>query len=221
MIPKYFAFETWKRYILGAFLLFIVPELIRIGFYQFAIRNIGFEKELFSRDSFLLGTPSPFFFALNLSFIYQLTKSWLLNKHRFKEIQTSANGEKVTTPYKDVKLLTDEEAKVLEQAIMDQMIDDEIFMDPELSLRDLATKVNSTEKKISYLINQKLDTNFYKFVNRFRVEKFKIEIAKAENKSLSIVGVALNCGFPSKSSFYRAFKAEVSMSPSEYIKQIT
>ena len=97
---------------------------------------------------------------------------------------------------------------------------EKIYLNPELTLRDLADKVGSTEKKLSYLINQNLKTNYYELINTYRVEKFKTEVAKSENKSLSLVGLALNCGFPSKSSFYRAFKSKVAMSPSEYVKNV-
>lgn len=221
LIPRYFALETWKQYILSASILFILPELIRIAIYQFSIRDIGFERELFSRDSFLFGAPSPFFLALNFSFTYQLTKNWFLNKYRIKEIQESAGKNKNTVPYQDTVLLTDQEAKALEEDIMNQLGNEEIYLNPDLTLRDLAESVGSTEKKVSYLINQNLNTNFYELINKYRVEKFKVEVAKAENRSLSIVGLALNCGFPSKSSFYRAFKAQVALSPSEYIKKIT
>jgi AraC-like DNA-binding protein len=102
-----------------------------------------------------------------------------------------------------------------------QLTTEEIYLDPELKLRDVAKAIESTEKKVSYLINQYLKSSFYELINRYRVEKFKTEIANPENENLSIVGVAFNCGFPSKSSFYRAFKSNVSMSPSEYLKTIS
>ena len=220
LIPKYFAFESWKKYVAYAFLLFVIPELIRIGIYKFAILDTSFERALFSRDSFFFGTPSPFFFALNLSFIYSLTKGWFLNKNRIRTLQDAATKKKTSAPYKNTILLSNEEASKLEKALLYQLETEKIYLNPELTLRDLADKVGSTEKKLSYLINQNLKTNYYELINTYRVEKFKTEVAKSENKSLSLVGLALNCGFPSKSSFYRAFKSKVAMSPSEYVKNV-
>lgn len=219
LIPKYFSFETWKKYAAYAFLLFILPEITRITVYKYALYDLGFERALFSRDSFLFGTPSPFFMALNLSFIYSFTKAWFVNKNKIRELQ-EAEKKVPPAPYEHAVLLSDEETIKLKLALMDQLENEELYLNPALTLRDLADTLGSTEKKVSYLINQHLNTSYYELINKYRVKKFKTVVAKPENKSLSIVGIALNCGFPSKSSFYRAFKSQVSMLPSEYIKKI-
>ena len=86
LIPKYFGFDTWEKYVVYASILFFQPELIRIICYQFFIKPTGIEKELFSRDSFIFGAPSPFFLALNASFIYRLTKDWFLNKRKIRSL---------------------------------------------------------------------------------------------------------------------------------------
>lgn len=218
LIPEYFALDTWKKYLLGAVMLFIAPEIIRIFCYEAFVRSLNLEAELFSRDSFVFGTPSPFFFALNSSFVYSLTKAWFLNKEKIKSLEKAA--EKKPVPYEDVQLLTEVESQALKKDIIEQLSEKQLYLNPELSLKNLADSVGSTEKKVSYLINQNLQSSFYEFVNQYRIEHFKKEVTKPENNNFSIVGLALNCGFPSKSSFYRAFKAQVSMSPSEYIKHI-
>jgi AraC-like DNA-binding protein len=185
-----------------------------------AILDTSFERTLFSRDSFLFGTPSPFFFALNISFIYRFAKDWLLNKNRPLVIQEGHFQHKASVPYENTVLLSDEEADKLEEALMYQLENEALYLNPELTLRELAETIGSTEKKVSYLLNQNLKISYYELINKCRVEKFKTEIAKPENKSLSIVGVALNCGFSSKSSFYRAFKSQVSMSPAKYVRDV-
>lgn len=220
LIPKYFSFEKWMSYLLFAFLVFIVPELLRVLAYIGLFPETDFMKELFSRDSFLFGAPSVFFIALNTSFVYRFTKDWFANKKKIKELEQASEQKPSATPYENTKLLSDEEAAVLAQAIEHQLGQEKVFLKSELTLRDLSEKVGSTEKKISYLLNQHLKTNFYELVNKHRVEQFKLEVAQPENHALSIVGIALNCGFPSKSSFYRAFKSYVGTSPSEYIKKI-
>jgi len=217
LLPKYFSLKTWEKYIAYAFLLFILPELVRMLIYKFTISDTSFDALLFSRDSFLFGTPSPFFFAINASFIYRFTKDRLLKKNQKRELN-EIPSKKSAAPYEDSNLLSDKEASILEHQLNHQLEIEEIFLNPELTLRDVAETVGSTEKKVSYLLNQRLKTNFYEFINKHRVEKFKLEVAKSENKNLSIVGIAFNCGFSSKSSFYRAFKSQVSMSPSEYLK---
>lgn len=220
LIPHYFSLEKWKSYFLFSFFLFIVPELIRVLIYLSTFSQNSFESELFSRDSFLFGAPSPFFFALNSSFIYRFGKDWILNKRKLKELQSSEVEKSSTKPYENANILSKEEASTLKAALETLLTKEQAFLNSEVTLRDLADKIETTEKKLSFLINQELNTSFYELLSKYRVEKFKTEVQLPANKNLSIVGVALNCGFPSKSSFYRAFKAQVGMSPSEYIKTL-
>lgn len=219
LLPKYFSLKTWKTYGALAFLLFIMPELLRAIVFKFTISDASFEGLLISRDSFLFGTPSPFFVAINASFIYRLTKDKFFKKNHGEEF--SKANRKTSIPYEDTILLSDQEAHELELKLDHQLSAEEIYLDPELKLRDVARAVESTDKKVSYLINQYLNSNFYELINRYRVEKFKTEVTKPENENLSLVGIAFNCGFPSKSSFYRAFKSHASMSPSEYLKSVS
>ncbi len=217
LIPRYFSFEKWKQYLLFAFCLFIVPEFIRIAFYQSGIigtsyRSIG--QAITDRDSLLLGAPSPAFYALNLSFIYRLCRDWLIRK---------AYGEsdsKFVNPYEGQQLLTKEEAVQLEQTLKQVLEEEKLFLDPQLTLRYIAEQLGSSDKKVSYLINQHMNSNFYDLINAYRIKQFKKEILKEENQHLSTVGVALNCGFSSKSSFYRAFKSNTGTSPAAYLKSL-
>ncbi len=218
LIPKYFSKESWKKYVFFASLLFFGPEILRVIFYEMKFPERDIYAHLFHRDSFLFGAPSIFFIALNASFIYRLTKDWFSNKDKIQKLEQNQSKKKSNTPYEDSKLLNAAEIDILKKSILHQMEVEESFMNQDLTLRELAETVDSTEKKISYLLNQEMDTNFYEFINNYRVEKFKIEAVKPENKSLSMVGIAQNCGFPSKSSFYRAFKSHVGTSPSEYLK---
>ncbi len=215
LIPKYFSIATWKKYALLASFLFIIPELFRIVLYLFLDESLTFQKSLFSRDSFIFGSPNVFFLALNLSFIYKLTRDHLIKKAKPAIIYKATKN-----PYENNNILNTAEADKLKQKLLLAMNEKQLYLNQDLSLRELAESIDSTEKKVSYLINQHIGSNFYEWVNQFRVEKFKTEIRKSENNGLSIVGVALNCGFPSKSSFYRAFKSSVGCSPSEYLKKL-
>lgn len=221
LIPQYLSRDKWKTYLLLAGVLFVGPEGIRMLVYlvQFPDRRII--DELFGRDSFLFGAPSAFFMALNVSFIYRLAKDWFRNKRRSQEQQTDSLSKPIVRPYEQNALLSDpEEVAAIRQALTFQLEKEEVYLNPQLSLRELAEKLPTTEKKLSFFLNQHLHSSFYELLNQHRVEKFKREVAKPENESLSIVGVALNCGFPSKSSFYRAFKARVGTSPSAYLKRV-
>ncbi len=220
LLPKFFSRESWTRYALFAILLFILPEILRILAYKAWFPNISFGKELFSRDSFLFGAPSPFFLALNASFIYRFARDRFKKRDKSQTLETATQqvSKEEAIPYENVSIISTEESEALQQALEKQLSQEQIHLNPNLTLRMLAEQLGSTEKKVSFLLNQEMHTNFYELINQHRIEHFKTEISKPQNQALSIMGVASNCGFSSKSSFYRAFKSAMGMSPSEYIK---
>ncbi|MEM6803057.1 MAG: helix-turn-helix domain-containing protein, partial [Bacteroidota bacterium] len=81
-------------------------------------------------------------------------------------------------------------------------------------------KLDTTDKKLSYLLNQQLATNFYEYINKHRIAHFKQALSDKKNSNYSLLGLAYDAGFKSKSSFYRIFKKETGMSPSAYLKKI-
>ena len=67
-------------------------------------------------------------------------------------------------------------------------------------------------------INEQLGKNFYDFINAYRVEAFKAKLQDPKFAAYSILGVALESGFKSKSSFNAIFKKVTGMTPSQYKK---
>ncbi|CAM1372102.1 membrane hypothetical protein [Tenacibaculum litopenaei] len=104
------------------------------------------------------------------------------------------------------------------QRIVHQIKREHLFKNSKLSIRDLATTVGVHSKYLSKLINQFTEGNFNDFVNRFRVDYFKEGVDATTYKNFSILGMAQDAGFNSKSTFYKAFKKFENCSPSEYIK---
>jgi AraC-like DNA-binding protein len=96
------------------------------------------------------------------------------------------------------------------------MIEDKPYLIPELTLRHLSVKVGISERKLSMLLNEEINSSFYDFINKYRVNEAKDKLASTVFDKYSITGIGLNCGFNSKSSFYRIFKNETGMSPSVY-----
>lgn len=91
-----------------------------------------------------------------------------------------------------------------------------IYLDPTLDLRTLSLKVAIKERELSKLIKQHTDHNFYHFINQFRVDQFKHLLTSKKAKQLSILGMAEEAGFASKSTFYTAFKKLTGLTPKQY-----
>jgi len=94
--------------------------------------------------------------------------------------------------------------------------EEKLFTNPKLNLRILSQFVNLNEKEVSRLINQHSEGNFYQFINQFRVEEFKALLHSEKARQLSVLGLAEEAGFNSKSTFYTAFKTLEGMTPKQY-----
>lgn len=86
----------------------------------------------------------------------------------------------------------------------------------DLTIADLAAQLGVASNHLSQVINEKHGMNFYDFINFYRVEDFKAQIAQPENQKLTLLSVAYDCGFNSKSSFNRHFKKVTGQTPSQY-----
>lgn len=93
------------------------------------------------------------------------------------------------------------------------------FLDPNLTVADLARPLNIHARSLSQLINQHQDCNFHEFINRRRIEHAKADIARHPEKS--ILEVAYDSGFNSKSAFNTAFKRFVQLTPTGYRRSLT
>lgn len=94
------------------------------------------------------------------------------------------------------------------------------YLDAELDLTKLSELVDINPKQVSHTINRSFSKNFYEYVNSYRVEAFKQRVAKPENKKLTLLGLAFDCGFKSKSTFNDVFKKTTGTTPSQYVNQL-
>jgi AraC-like DNA-binding protein len=84
-----------------------------------------------------------------------------------------------------------------------------------LTLPVLARQLDCSPNHLSQVINEKLNENFFDFVNRHRIEEAK-RLLTQDERPQKILAIALDTGFNSKSAFYNAFKKQVHMTPAQY-----
>jgi len=97
--------------------------------------------------------------------------------------------------------------------------EEEPFLVPNLSLRSLAEQVEIHPNKLSWLLNEQMGKNFNEFINYYRIEYFKKLAADPKNSHISLIGLAYESGFNSKTVFNTYFKKETGMTPKEFLKK--
>lgn len=114
-------------------------------------------------------------------------------------------------------LLGQEKMTEIADKLQHCMAEDELYLEDDLSLNKLSKAIDEKENHISETLSQHLHTNFFQFVNRFRIEAAKEQL---KDRSKLITSVAYDVGFNSKSTFNTAFKKAVGFSPTAYRKQL-
>lgn len=121
-----------------------------------------------------------------------------------------------TSPRYDRSGLADGEAELLEKSLVRMMDDESPWKDSELTLADLAVRLETTPHKLSEVLNSRVGETFYDFVNRYRVRDVQRRIAAGEARSRKILALAFDAGFASKSTFNQVFKKHTSQTPSDF-----
>ena len=102
-----------------------------------------------------------------------------------------------------------------------QLFDEEkLFLEPQLKIEDIATRLDISIHKVSQIINSKSNKSFFDFVNRYRVEYFKKLLSNPNNRKFTILALGIESGFNSKASMNRVFKNFVGQSPKEFQKSL-
>ena len=115
-------------------------------------------------------------------------------------------------------VLKDTEIEMYSQRLTEYIEKEKPYLNSDLNLNDLASSIEMSTHNLSQLLNKKFHQTFYDFINSYRVEEFKASIHRGDYKKFTILAIALESGFNSKSSFNRIFKKVTESTPLEYIK---
>ena len=101
--------------------------------------------------------------------------------------------------------------------LLQLMTEEKVYLDNALTIKDLSDRLGVKSKYLSQVINEQVGKNFFNFVNDYRVDEVKRRLRDENYKHLSILGIALECGFNSKSSFNNVFKRKTGLTPTQYM----
>lgn len=98
------------------------------------------------------------------------------------------------------------------------MEDEKLYLQPELNLSDIANRLKTNISVLSGVVNNAFGKNFNDFVNEFRVKEFQERILLPENKNITLLGIAFDCGFNSKATFNRSVKKFTNKAPKDFLE---
>ncbi len=215
-IGDYFSFDEkinlkWVRYLVYSyFILFVIASFFIFGAIHFNLFKL--------ENAFALVSVALSLMLITCGFYGFRQTEVFTNIISAKNEQDSTLDDSNASSTYAKSGLTDEKIASHSQRLTKYMLTEKPFFNEDLALPILAKQLDLPQAQLSQVINQNFKMNFYDFVNQYRVEESKKRLVSKDYDHLSILGIAFDCGFKSKSSFNRYFKKYTGVSPSEFKK---
>ncbi|MEM9051403.1 MAG: helix-turn-helix domain-containing protein [Bacteroidota bacterium] len=114
----------------------------------------------------------------------------------------------------------DQELMALAKKADGVMEESKLYLKPDLNIRELGRSLGASVNQVSAAINSYHQQNFNDYVNRYRVGEFKERLQSPTYRNFTLLALALECGFNSKSTFNRSFKKVEEISPREFADRL-
>ncbi|WP_160137348.1 helix-turn-helix domain-containing protein [Chryseobacterium sp. c4a] len=209
MLPEYYsALEkinlNWLKYIIVSLIILFIGVFCMIA--------LGTRTDVIPFDKIfqiVAAVQSGYLFCI---VFFSLRQSIVFNQQGTLDVNIVMKQEEKTN------IQNKNSSDSLSQKLLEFMETEKPYLDEELSLQKLSLLMNVSTHQLSQTINQGLNTNFYKFVNAYRIDEVREKLKDPEYEKYSILGIAFESGFNSKSTFNKIFKEETGMTPSEFKK---
>jgi len=175
-------------------------------FWSLVVHLLGQTVSFSIADSFGIFDNYITFVLVNALFVYSL-----LYAHQLLETKEKLKEKEVVAP---AEISPDAIAR-----IRNTMEKQQLYLKQNLNIEDFARQVGIHFREVSSIINKEFNTNFFEFVNEYRVNRAKQMLVDPQYAEMTILDILLESGFNSKSSFHRFFKRYTGMSAAEFRKQ--
>lgn len=115
-------------------------------------------------------------------------------------------------------LLEQSDIEIFRNQLLQYMEKEAPYINPDLSLRSLAALIDMRPNQLSWLLNASIGKNFNEFINHYRIETFKNLAKDSANANITVLGLAYDSGFNSKTVFNTYFKKETGLTPKQFLK---
>jgi AraC-like DNA-binding protein len=157
-------------------------------------------------------------FLLLLFVIFVLFKA-LRNPAIFSGWEKKEIDEAIQTAKYASSTVREDEKNRIQEKLQQHMRSAKPYLEPELTLDDLASQLSVKPKTLSQVINELLQQSFFEFINQYRIEEAKRLLTNPKDKKITVLEVMYDVGFNSKSSFNTLFKKHTGLTPSEFKKK--
>jgi len=204
----------WVKYLHAFFsIVFLIIILMRATKIHFAFDQPELIPHILN-ICFLAFTYAVSLFGFRQGYIYEGKVVQYLSQTPKPEVE-----EKEEAPKYEKSGLTDSTANSYLNKITDYMSSQQPWRNSDLTIQLLSDQLKIPKHHITQTINSQSGKNFYQFVNEYRLEAVKTMLVDATFDHWSILGIALECGFNSKSSFNTFFKQQTGVTPSVFRKE--
>lgn len=168
-------------------------------------------------DMFVDGSPMEAWLEglVSLGLVWTLSVWGLRQKPGFEGSYAATDSDAKAGKY-ERSALTDEQSQRIGEKISAVMRDEALYADPNLSLAKLAEHIRVTPNYVSQTLNKTLESSFFDYVNHWRVQLAKSKLLSGD---ATVVDIANDAGFNSRSAFYKAFKKETGLTPTVFRRE--
>jgi len=155
---------------------------------------------------------------LFLGMIYFISYKALSQPQMFHDVEKFQPKIEPAERYAGSKL-SDVRLKDIQHSLEQIMLNEKLYLKGDLSLQELSDKLQVSRQYLTQVINEKMNCNFNDYINTFRVEEFKKRAHSDTAKQYTILALALDSGFNSKTTFNTIFKKHTGLTPSQFRNQ--
>lgn len=149
---------------------------------------------------------------------YSVRKTPFYRSYRIEGIDTLDDEEEINSEKYEKTRLKEDEIEIISKKLNSYLLDEKPYLNKNLTIGELAEAIEVPAYQLSQLINGPLGQSFFELINSYRVEEVKKRFFDQKYSNLTLLGIAMECGFNSKASFNRIFKQLTNQTPTEYIK---
>jgi len=211
--PVHLAYLEW-RWILGISISTLIFLVINVLIEMVIPMNNMGVVVVYNFLMLLSGGLTGFLGMKQDTLLNQVEKIAITPEYEDREIQASPVTERKEN--NGGAFISKSEADEIHKMIINYLESEKPYTNSDFSMHDLCNKLNVSRRKISYVLNDVIEKNFYGVVNEFRVKDAEELLMKDDLNQMKIEVLGEMVGFQSKSSFNACFKKVTGMTPSEY-----